>query len=199
MVPGPHCEAINAGFYSKGMEWAVLSPAALPFGHPPASQRGAATSARRPAEKPEVPGTTLNRWGPRDESFHSVDRKGKRKGRRPWRAASFIACLVATATFSGFMYVCNAGASGPSVAPLALQELKLVDYFPAGASWTNMWTDFQPAQVQADFATIKALGANAVRLTIDPYTVGWPTVSPIMAASSSRSCSLLKMMAFTSS
>ncbi len=93
-----------------------------------------------------------------------------------------MACLAATATLSGFVYVCSAGASGPSVTPIALQNVKLVDYFPAGASWTNMWTDFQPARVQADLATIKGLGANAVRLTIDPYTFGWPTVSPNMAS-----------------
>ncbi|MGP8207452.1 MAG: cellulase family glycosylhydrolase, partial [Acidimicrobiales bacterium] len=94
---------------------------------------------------------------------------------------SFIACLTATVTLSGFAYVCTAGASGPSVAPIALENLKLVDYFPAGASWTNMWTNFQFGQIQSDFATIKQLGGNAVRLTIDPYTFGWPTVSPVMA------------------
>ena len=71
-----------------------------------------------------------------------------------------------------------------------MQNLKLVDYFPAGASWTNMWSNFNASQVAADFAKIKSLGGNAVRLTIDPYEFGWPTVSQAMASEFSTVLSL---------
>jgi hypothetical protein len=79
-----------------------------------------------------------------------------------------------------FVYPCVANASGPL--PIALQEIKLVSYFPSDASWTDMWSDFNSSQIASDFATIKSLGANTVRLTIDPYEFGWPTVSQTMAS-----------------
>jgi hypothetical protein len=43
-----------------------------------------------------------------------------------------------------------------------------------------MWAHFDLTDIEAGFASIKRLGANAVRLTIDPYQFGWPRVSPVM-------------------
>ncbi len=72
-------------------------------------------------------------------------------------------------------------ASTSTAATIALQNVKLVSYEPADASWTNMWTEFEPAQIGSDFARVEQLGANTVRITIDPDTFGWPAVTPTMA------------------
>jgi hypothetical protein len=71
-------------------------------------------------------------------------------------------------------------ASRPSLSPLALSETKLISYMPADAAWTNMWTDYQPATISADFARISSLGANTVRLVIDPTVFGFPAPSATM-------------------
>jgi hypothetical protein len=60
--------------------------------------------------------------------------------------------------------------------------LRLMNYYPAGDSWTKMWTNWNASVLASDFARIHALGANAVRIIVFPYTFGWPTVSPLMAA-----------------
>jgi hypothetical protein len=60
--------------------------------------------------------------------------------------------------------------------------LRLVNYYPAGDSWTKMWTNWNASALGSDFARIHALGGNAVRIIVFPYTFGWPKVSPLMAA-----------------
>jgi hypothetical protein len=59
--------------------------------------------------------------------------------------------------------------------------LRLMNYYPAANSWTNMWTNWDPAVLKRDFTKIRALGANAVRITVFPYTFGWPGISGVMA------------------
>jgi hypothetical protein len=60
--------------------------------------------------------------------------------------------------------------------------LRVVNYYPAANSWTKMWTNWNGNVLDNDFARIRALGANAVRIIVFPYTFGWPTISPEMAA-----------------
>jgi endo-1,4-beta-mannosidase len=44
-----------------------------------------------------------------------------------------------------------------------------------------MWTRFDPTLIDSDFARIRALGANTVRIIIHPMVFGFPTVRPVMA------------------
>jgi hypothetical protein len=44
-----------------------------------------------------------------------------------------------------------------------------------------MWTRFNPTSIDRDFARIRALGANTVRIIIQPMVFGFPTVRPVMA------------------
>jgi hypothetical protein len=59
--------------------------------------------------------------------------------------------------------------------------LRLMNYYPAANGWTRMWTNWDPAVLKRDFARIRALGANAVRITVFPDTFGWPEISSRMA------------------
>ncbi len=52
--------------------------------------------------------------------------------------------------------------------------LRLINYYPADAPWARMWTHYDHRRTATDFAAIHTLGANAVRIIIDPYAVGWP-------------------------
>jgi hypothetical protein len=62
-----------------------------------------------------------------------------------------------------------------------VQDLKEVNYFPAAGAWTYMWFRFGPTAIDRDFARIRALGANTVRIFIQPSAFGFPTVRPVMA------------------
>ena len=44
-----------------------------------------------------------------------------------------------------------------------------------------MWSRFDPTAIDRDFARIRALGANTVRIFIQPPVFGFPTVRPVMA------------------
>ena len=79
-----------------------------------------------------------------------------------------------------------------SVKPLAFQQMKVVEYMPVGASWTNMWSEFNPTVIQSDFKKVTELGANTVRISIDPFEFGWPNVTPTMASELSEVLSLAK-------
>jgi endo-1,4-beta-mannosidase len=73
-------------------------------------------------------------------------------------------------------------ASGlPMVRESMVPDLKEVNYYPASSGWTYMWSRFDPTAIDRDFARIRALGANTVRIFIQPPVFGFPTVSPVMA------------------
>jgi hypothetical protein len=59
--------------------------------------------------------------------------------------------------------------------------LRLMNYYPAANGWTRMWANWNPAVLRSDFARIRALGANAVRIFVFPDTFGWPVISDRMA------------------
>jgi hypothetical protein len=67
-----------------------------------------------------------------------------------------------------------AAAAQPLRAPAELRE---VSYYPSDGGWTQMWTDFRPAKLQADFARIAGLHANTVRLIVQAGTFGYPLPS----------------------
>lgn len=56
-------------------------------------------------------------------------------------------------------------------------SLKMLNYYPANAGWSKMWTSYNHAQVDADMTGIASLGANSVRIVLQPYALGWPTPS----------------------
>jgi endo-1,4-beta-mannosidase len=75
------------------------------------------------------------------------------------------------------------GAAGrlPAARQSLVQDLKEVNYFPAAGGHTYMWSRFDPTAIDHDFARIRALGANTVRIFIQPEVFGFPTVRPVMA------------------
>jgi hypothetical protein len=75
-----------------------------------------------------------------------------------------------------------AAQSVPRSSPLAsyLRSLRLVNYFPADNGWQYMWTRWDPGQLNADFATMAALGAGTVRITVFPQVTGFPKPSAVM-------------------
>jgi hypothetical protein len=62
-----------------------------------------------------------------------------------------------------------------------LRDTRLVSFFPPDAGWTAMWTHWSASAVEKGLARLKNLGANTVRVVIDPWTFGYPDVSPTMA------------------
>ena len=88
------------------------------------------------------------------------------------RPAAPIATLHATkvATTSPLLTLAQARKN-----PSALQ---IMSYYPPEAGWSGMWTTYAHARTQRDFANMKSLGVNTVRIIVQPYAVGWPTMSP---------------------
>jgi endo-1,4-beta-mannosidase len=70
---------------------------------------------------------------------------------------------------------------GPAVLESRAGDLKEVNYYPAADGHTYMWSRFNPTAIDRDFARIRALGANIVRIFIQPSVFGFPTVRPVMA------------------
>ena len=63
-----------------------------------------------------------------------------------------------------------------------LRDLRLVNYFPSDAGWQYTWTRWEPDQIDDDFAQMASLGANAVRITVFPEVMGFPTPTSAMQA-----------------
>ena len=70
---------------------------------------------------------------------------------------------------------------GPASWKAGCGDLKEVNYYPAAGGHTYMWSRFDPTAIDRDFARIRALGANTVRIFIQPTVFGFPTVRPVMA------------------
>lgn len=110
------------------------------------------------------------------------------------RAACLVAVILSVAACS--MLVMSPAKLSPASLPVrpptiqspaiqspasAVQGLKEMNYYPADSGWTYMWYDFDPATIDRDFARIQALGANTVRVTVQPSVFGFPAVRPAMA------------------
>ncbi|HUC26748.1 MAG TPA: hypothetical protein VMA73_28955 [Streptosporangiaceae bacterium] len=102
-----------------------------------------------------------------------------------------VALAVAVALFIGVPLIVaiavaqptSNGAAGrpPAARQSLVQDLKEVNYYPAAGTHTYMWSRFDPTAIDRDFARIRALGANTVRIFIQPDVFGFPTVRPVMA------------------
>jgi endo-1,4-beta-mannosidase len=69
----------------------------------------------------------------------------------------------------------------PAVHEGPVRGLKEVNYYPATGGWTYMWSHFDPTVIDRDFARIRGLGANTVRIFIQPSVFGFPAIHPVMA------------------
>jgi endo-1,4-beta-mannosidase len=97
----------------------------------------------------------------------------------------FLAALVLTVVLVQPASHGSAGHCPAAKSPADLQstvrDLKEVNYYPADAGWTYMWSRFDPNVIGRDFARIRDLDANTVRIFIQPAVFGFPAVRPVMA------------------
>ena len=100
-----------------------------------------------------------------------------------------IAAAV-TAVLGVQMLMAAASPAAPTRRPVA--QLRIVNYYPAAAGWTRMWTSYSHPRTAADFRAIRSLGANTVRIIVQPQAVGYPRVSSPML---SRFHDMLEMAA----
>jgi endo-1,4-beta-mannosidase len=99
-------------------------------------------------------------------------------------AAAVVLCIVVPLILAiGAVQPSSEGAAGrlPAARQSLAKNLKEVNYYPAAGGWTYMWSHFDPAAIDRDFARIRALDANAVRIIVQPSVFGFPIVHPDMA------------------
>ena len=60
----------------------------------------------------------------------------------------------------------------------AVRVAQQINYYPSAGGWTKMWTTFDAATIDDDFAHAKAVGATSVRAIIFPSVFGYPTPKP---------------------
>jgi hypothetical protein len=131
---------------------------------------------------------------------HSRTSTSTRFWLRTWLAGAGAVLLTAL-TSAGLYYASAAdhvdrGASaGPpnrdsSALGTSLRSLRLMNYFPADNGWQYMWTRWNPGQINADFATMAAIGAGAVRITVFPGATGFPVPNAVIRSRLSRIVSL---------
>jgi endo-1,4-beta-mannosidase len=97
-----------------------------------------------------------------------------------------IAKLLAAILILGFALAQPALRGSAGQVPAGLESrvlaLKEVNYYPAAAGHTYMWSRFDPTVINRDFARIRALRANTVRIFIQPSVFGFPAIHPVMAS-----------------
>ena len=126
-------------------------------------------------------------------SLPNADTDGMHPARRGMAVvfAALVAVLVAliplASNADGQTPPAKQSPSAPSgiasvVHPGTLLGMHLMNYYPSDGGWSDMWTNFQPAKLDADFSKMSGLGANAVRIIVFPSAFGYPTVAPLMLA-----------------
>ncbi len=53
-----------------------------------------------------------------------------------------------------------------------------INYYPQATPWDEFWPNYDPAVIESDFAVIKSLGLNTVRIFVPFEQFGGPTVDP---------------------
>jgi hypothetical protein len=96
-------------------------------------------------------------------------------------ASLIVALALAQPTSHGTGRQLPTVRESPASLESRVRDLKEVNYYPAADGHTYMWSRFDPTAIDHDFARIRALGANTVRIFIQPSVFGFPTVRPIMA------------------
>lgn len=68
----------------------------------------------------------------------------------------------------------------PTPTAAMLANLKLFNYFPTDHGWYRMWSEYDASEINQNFATMHAMGANGVRIIIQAGTFGYPTPNATM-------------------
>jgi hypothetical protein len=123
-----------------------------------------------------------------DSSVGCAGRAVMSHARRVGLTASIllVACLILAIALGQSASNGHAGQhpavpKSPAVLEGRVRDLKEVNYYPAAGGWMYMWSHFDRTAIDRDFARIRALGANTVRIIIQPIVFGFPTVRPVMA------------------
>ncbi|MGK5678344.1 cellulase family glycosylhydrolase [Actinoplanes sp. URMC 104] len=95
---------------------------------------------------------------------------------KPATTSAAKAAMAATALTTAKPAPARAAEAAPTRASrlAAVRTAKTINYYPSAAGWSKMWTDWDPARIDADLAKAQALGADNVRVIIFPTTFGWP-------------------------
>jgi endo-1,4-beta-mannosidase len=96
-------------------------------------------------------------------------------------ASLIVVFAVAQGALHGSAARLPAVSRGTAVLESRVGNLKEVNYYPAAAGHTYMWSRFDPTAIDRDFARIRALGANTVRIFVQPSVFGFPAVRTVMA------------------
>ena len=62
----------------------------------------------------------------------------------------------------------------PSVMDQQLKRVRLMNYYPSHNGWEYMWINWDQATMDHDFGSIAGMGANTVRLILQPKAFGPP-------------------------
>jgi hypothetical protein len=96
-------------------------------------------------------------------------------------AVAVAATGPASAAFASTRTASKTTTTSTTSSRVPVTQLKIMNYYPSDAGWTLMWTTYSHSRTAADFQAIRALGANTVRLVVQPQAVGYPTVTSAMA------------------
>ena len=83
-------------------------------------------------------------------------------------ASLIVACTPAQRVSHGSAGQLPTVRKSPATLESRVLDLKEVNYYPAADGRTYMWSRFDPTVIDRDFARIRALGANTVRIFIQP-------------------------------
>jgi len=97
-------------------------------------------------------------------------------------ATVMLSSAVATESFAAKRTTTTMTSVTTAPTRLPVSQLKIMNYYPADAGWTLMWSSYSHTRTAADFQAIAALGANTVRIIVQPNTIGYPTPSSTMMA-----------------
>ena len=63
---------------------------------------------------------------------------------------------------------------GAPAARCTSASLRMVNYYPETAGWTNLWTEFPESVIDRDMKHAHWLGANTIRVFVQPKVFGFP-------------------------
>src|SRR5579884_934152 len=93
----------------------------------------------------------------------------------------YFALILVFLSLITFIPQPQAASAHSSTARILLKSIKEINYYPENDAWTNMWTRFNPAEINNDFARIQILGFNTVRIILQANTGVFDYPTPIPA------------------
>jgi hypothetical protein len=98
----------------------------------------------------------------------------KQQLHHPWRRWA-LPLIVATSCVAGIL----ATEQPPTVIPQShLNEMKIMNYYPAAQPGPNMWLNWDEKAIRADVDKMASLHVNVIRLCLPPKAFGYPEPSP---------------------